>query len=205
MITRASALLYGEQCKDHNGTTETQQRHNRDCDDNLSPISKEDTAVKLNLYPACIAAVWVDQSSKAVAKQNKELKCDLELRRTAQSGRTGILWGFVTEGDTFTSSSTHPSIYQPYHLFFEGHGGGGLEPIPADIGLEAGLTLDRSPAHHRGNKQPITFTPTVNSESLINQGTGGTAENPHRHRENMQTRYYNREPSRCELRHSLTP
>ena len=55
---------------------------------------------------------------------------------------------------------------------FKGRGGS-LEPIPANIGREAGYTLDRSPAYRRAtyrDKQPftLTFTPTVNLESPMN-------------------------------------
>ena len=49
---------------------------------------------------------------------------------------------------------------------------GGLKPISAVIGREAGYTLDRTPVHHRAietNNRPfLTLTPKVNLESLIN-------------------------------------
>ena len=44
---------------------------------------------------------------------------------------------------------------------------GGLEPIPAVIGREAGYTLDRSPVHHRATRQTTTHTPRTILETLI--------------------------------------
>jgi len=55
-----------------------------------------------------------------------------------------------------------PSIHRLPLYPFKGRGGS-LEPIPADIGWEAGYTLDRTPAYHSA-----TFTPTVNLESPMN-------------------------------------
>ena len=44
---------------------------------------------------------------------------------------------------------------------------GGLEPIPAVIGREAGYTLDRSPVHHRATQRQTT-TDTLTLTPLDN-------------------------------------
>ena len=46
----------------------------------------------------------------------------------------------------------HPSIHFLYPLNLSVGSWGGLEPIPAVIGREAGYTLYRSPVHHRSTQ-----------------------------------------------------
>jgi len=46
--------------------------------------------------------------------------------------------------------------FEPLVTFFAG----GLEPIPAVIGREAGYTLDRSPVYHRATQRQTRQTTT---------------------------------------------
>ena len=71
-------------------------------------------------------------------------------------------------------------------------GCGGVEPIPAVIGREAGYTLHRSPVHHRATQRQtrqttthmLTLTPKDNLETPINLTCmfldGGKPEYPER-------------------------
>jgi len=69
-----------------------------------------------------------------------------------------------------------PSIHFLYPLNLSVGSWGGLEPIPAAIGREAGYTLDRSSVHHRATQRQtrqttthmLTLTPKDNSETPIN-------------------------------------
>jgi len=54
----------------------------------------------------------------------------------------------------------YPSIHFLYPLNPSVGSRGGLEPIPAVIGREAGYTLDRSPVHHRDTQRQTTQTAT---------------------------------------------
>ena len=51
---------------------------------------------------------------------------------------------------------THPSIHFLYLLNPLVGSWGGLEPIPAVLGWEAGYTLDRSLVHHRATQRQAT-------------------------------------------------
>ena len=57
----------------------------------------------------------------------------------------------------------HPSIF--YTCFIQLRVVGGLEPIPAVTGWEAGYTLDRSPGHHRATQRQTTM-PTHTQEQF---------------------------------------
>ena len=62
---------------------------------------------------------------------------------------------------------------QPFSIpFYSQLGHGGLEPIPANFGREAGYTLDRSPVHRRATQRQTsththTLTPMGNLEEPI--------------------------------------